>query len=372
MFFAGIYFLIPLKTDLYKMNLERYREILKEVKEFQYFLKKEKNIFSIGGKGHYENPISDILAFFLKPDEEHSFGNLCLTSLLNCIPSSSCFNDINIDLVKSISREHRTNKGNRIDIFIEGENWTLTIENKIRASVKNPLEDYCKFVKEQYPNKKNYFLLLSVNKFQENSGWQNVLYRNLVEKIKLDFGKYYINENIRSNSKWIILLREFLLNLNSEYGDGEVDKKIIEFVDNNFTEINELINHRDNYFSYLTEECSKKIAEQNLGDRVEHVRHIWGNWAIAIRSYVPDRWGKKTNIAFAVCNDKTFKIRVYVYDVEPNGQLVRLKEIFKGYEFWSEANDTIKCFGIETIRSREECFDYFSESVKKLNLFFAR
>ena len=32
---------------------------------------KELTVFSVGGRGYYENPTTDLLAFFLRPDAEH-------------------------------------------------------------------------------------------------------------------------------------------------------------------------------------------------------------------------------------------------------------------------------------------------------------
>ena len=42
----------------------------------------EKTFFSIGGRGYYEDPTSDVLAFYLDPNEEHGLGDLVLQSLV--------------------------------------------------------------------------------------------------------------------------------------------------------------------------------------------------------------------------------------------------------------------------------------------------
>ena len=55
-------------------NLE---SVLNEVKKY-VTPAKEPTLFAVGGRGYYENPASDLLAFFLKPDAEHKLKDLFL------------------------------------------------------------------------------------------------------------------------------------------------------------------------------------------------------------------------------------------------------------------------------------------------------
>jgi hypothetical protein len=48
------------------------------------FAPRERTIFSLGGRGYYENAASDLLAFFMKPDAEHGFGPLFLEAFWDC------------------------------------------------------------------------------------------------------------------------------------------------------------------------------------------------------------------------------------------------------------------------------------------------
>jgi hypothetical protein len=63
---------------------EKFESILNNVQKFKNDIKKEKNLFSLGGRGHYENPITDLLKFFFDPSEEHNFQDLFLSSLFDC------------------------------------------------------------------------------------------------------------------------------------------------------------------------------------------------------------------------------------------------------------------------------------------------
>ncbi len=44
---------------------------------------KSETIFNIAGYPHYENVCSNILAFYLNPNNEHGLGNLLFSSLMN-------------------------------------------------------------------------------------------------------------------------------------------------------------------------------------------------------------------------------------------------------------------------------------------------
>ena len=46
---------------------------------------KETTIFGVGGRGYYENPATDLLKYFLKPDAGHGLGDLFLSTFLECI-----------------------------------------------------------------------------------------------------------------------------------------------------------------------------------------------------------------------------------------------------------------------------------------------
>ena len=345
------------------MDYASYRKILEEVKIFKNLLKSEKNIFSIGTKGHYENPISDILAFFLDPSKEHNLNDLCLLSLLSCMPSSVIAN-FNVSSFVNLSREIRTTQGNRIDIFIEGKDWTITIENKIRALMTNPLTDYYNYIEKEYSSKFNYFIILSTQGFNHSGKWVNVTYKNLIDNIQNNIGKYFLNENIGSNFKWIILLREFLLNITVELGEKSMNKELLDFVENNYSEIIQLLEYKEEYHSYIRDEGDKIIQDVTNVD-INFVEHSTNNWKIAtaIHFYIPSQWGKKTCATIAICNDKSFKIRAYIHNLS-NDQIALAKTIFQSYDQWLEAHNTFTCFGKESIIKKEECFSIFLDTLK--------
>lgn len=70
------------------MDLEQLRALLTKAERF-YQPEREPSIFALGGRGYYENPTTDLLAFFLDPAQVHGLEECFLTALLNCLPNTS-------------------------------------------------------------------------------------------------------------------------------------------------------------------------------------------------------------------------------------------------------------------------------------------
>jgi hypothetical protein len=101
--------------------------------------KREETLLSVMGTGHYENPLSDLLAFFLKPQAELGLGLIFLRSLLSCIDA-----DLQITEAVGISvqREAQTQDAKRPDFILQGSTWLLMIEHKVWSGQNNPFASY--------------------------------------------------------------------------------------------------------------------------------------------------------------------------------------------------------------------------------------
>src|ERR1035441_1950722 len=100
--------------------------------------KRSQTFMDISGYPHYENVCSNILKFYFDPAAEHGLGDLLLTSFLRMagvteLPALSN---------ASVKTRRGTDGGNSIDLVIEGEAFTIGIENKIFHWLANDLEDY--------------------------------------------------------------------------------------------------------------------------------------------------------------------------------------------------------------------------------------
>ena len=169
------------------MDIEELKALLDEMEP--WFLKPvEPNIFSIGGRGHYENPISDILRFFCDGTESHGLDSLVSNALLKAL---------NLDPFEVIAtnREEVTGERKRIDIVLEGHSCVVVIENKIFSGQYNPYGKYKKHIENKYTKnkdgvayKKVYVVLSPTGSVEgeakKDESWQGLSYLALIDSLK--------------------------------------------------------------------------------------------------------------------------------------------------------------------------------------------
>ncbi|SOC41001.1 PDDEXK-like family protein [Ureibacillus acetophenoni] len=350
--------------EVQKTILE-YKDILENMKKFVR-PKREKTVFSIGGRGHYENPISDVLAFFLDPNEEHQFDTLFLSSFIKVVGKE--FESVEASQIEKIEREVVTHSGNRIDLIVESENWVLIIENKIYHSLLNPLEDYEDYIKMKYPHKQPIFALLSINEISNiPPNWTSVLYYDFISEIKKQAGPYMFNGN---SAKWSFFMKDYLLNIEELIGESKVDKELVNFVQQNYNKILELIEVKDHYINSLRKMFSSILSE-TTGNKVEDKVHNWSK-RVAIRFYCPDQWGQQSNLVLVVLPQGDFKVYFYLYGIEEELQEEENKKlIIDGFHHWKENKGTVLCYKSEERFNLDEAKKVFISTAQHLNQYFS-
>ena len=231
-----------------------FAELIKEVTKIE-LPDLEKTIFSIGCRGHYENPTSDILAFYLDPEAEHQLGSLVLDSLFSALIKTlettpegkfdnqptqlSSLKEIiekkSINLALTPSREVSTENIKKIDLLLEGDDWVMVIENKIYAAQNNPFKKYEQFV-ENYKTTKDkiFFVILSPEGNSINKKWIGLSYENFITKIEEKLGSEFI---LKPFNKWTVFLRDFILNLKQHTEREKMQTETLEFIGENIEEV---------------------------------------------------------------------------------------------------------------------------------------
>lgn len=230
------------------MNLIEANSFLDEVKKLHNKIPiKEKTFLEISGYPHYENVISNILAFYLNPEEEHKLNDLLVKVLLKNINNSDNLYTSQFN----VFREYPTLNGNRIDIVMQNESLVIGIENKINSHVYNDLTDYSKTLDTL--NKKSIKILLSLRD-EKNATLQNdfinITYSQFFKLLKLELNDYKYKDN-----KWYVYLMDLINNVEGV----EVEYKME-------TEINDWINtHKEDIkkFKEILE-----IAQNNITQRL--------------------------------------------------------------------------------------------------------
>lgn len=221
-------------------QLEDMQELLRKAKMLPKIIEPEKSIFSIGGRGHWENPTTEILAFFCDSNAVHGLGDLVLKSLMQCLNTK--YHNLDFSLNKTPEREVQTPSGKRIDLLLESERWVIVLENKIFHIQNNPFTEYEEFVtqdKFRFGNDKEaIFIVLSPQGkvTGANEKWNGISYECLIGKIKQHLSDHFINHPL---NKWVILLREFILHLEGLLmsQSNTVENENIEFVLKNIDSI---------------------------------------------------------------------------------------------------------------------------------------
>lgn len=348
------------------IDLKKYEDLLSEAQKLKR-PQVEKNVFSIGGRGHYENPISDILAFFIDPTEEHGFGELILKSLFDAAKEKAPL----LELVEPPGREEYTDSGNRIDIIAVGGDWVLVIENKIRHNPINPFEEYEAYISKNHEKKRQIKVLLSIKDAKPPEGWIGITYKTFIEHIKKNIGSYLITA---SNNKWHVILREFLLNIENESG-GIMSEERVAFVKTNYKNIQDLNDMLNEYIEHVKSEGKNlinnaKAASSNVASEVK--QHNWGKDGVALRLNSKD-WGNNTNITLLLRRDGSFRIQIYIYDVLDN-DVAHFKKYIDQTKYtkdWTESG-TIRCFGFFDKDNSEQqlIYDEVKDLAGRLNKYY--
>lgn len=242
-----------------------YNENLALLMEFESLPKinRSESIFDIAGYPHYENVASNILAFFINPNNEHGLSQLMLSSLLHLAAGDET-EQTNVQ----VSRETYTLGGGRLDILVETDNQLIGIENKIYHHLSNDLEDYGHSLHEWAKGNQLSVvkIILGLKKQHESFGFTSITYSDFFSVVKARLGNYVTT----SSQKWLLYLIDFINTLERLNGDA------MEFADNdkffieNEDRVNSLLGARNKFLSKLNakvRQLSEEIEQPELCDK---------------------------------------------------------------------------------------------------------
>jgi hypothetical protein len=150
-------------TQYFSIAKEKIRLTRKVNELFGKELATNFNSINFWWRNFHENKVSEILAFFLDPKQEHQQGDTFLKLFLNKLDLDFKYNTINEVKVRC---EAQTDSNRRIDILISNSstNQLIGIENKIEENTKdqsNQVIDYLHHLENRSPNKNFILLYLS-------------------------------------------------------------------------------------------------------------------------------------------------------------------------------------------------------------------
>lgn len=287
------------------MDLPALEELLTHLKSLPVAEKSETNIFSVGARGHYENPVSDLLAFFIDPDAPHGLNTLVLGALLECLPAH-----VDASLLSPPAREVMTQKGTRIDLLLESKEWAMVLENKIWHQLNNPFNDYSGYLEQKHPDKKPFLVVLSPEGLAP-AGWTGISYSMFISVLSPGLGMACITSPL---NKWQVLLREFILHLEALMGKNTIAAETETFVLENLRNIQEAVLLKNAVVKSLQEEGLRFLTE-HFSERGYEVTTALNHWEgyPALR-FGLSHWVSGSDVVLFL--DKTpgrqFEVRTYI------------------------------------------------------------
>jgi hypothetical protein len=253
---------------------KRIKLLLEAVKALPSGKVREANLFQIGGKGHFENPTTQLLEFFLDPLREHGFGSKVLDTLLLLADKGPGGWNTGLSILTQrevVIGDHAGKSVGRLDLVLESDEWILVLENKIRHQAINDFDAYAEFAKRS--GKKFLLILLSVRLESPPSGWVAIQWSDLHRAVRLRVG---LDDASHSFSKWHLFLREFLENVEFEAKGGAwMDKERFDFARSH---AGDLLRAQDLFQDFLTEICnqwSNRFAEKCFEVRSAKPERVW-------------------------------------------------------------------------------------------------
>ena len=294
-------------------KIDSYKELINKFKKLDV-ITKELTLFDVGTRGHFENPTTELLSFFLDSKKGHGLGDSFLDGLQEVLTEKEILTDLGC--LQSVETEVATAKGNRIDLVLETDQVVIVFECKIYHEQNNPFDDYSNYGeqrindrrKDSEQEQKLIKLVLCLNGEISNvlkandlepNGWYGLSYQDLAQTIEIRLSKALLENPY---NKWGLFAKEFLLHLKELNKMGSINNSEIEFLTENFKAFTELS-------AYIYEDLMPKIGEKietdlnNSGLADFECKQKSGKW----RSYEPIR--RFSNKRWTTQSDITLRLR---------------------------------------------------------------
>lgn len=308
---------------LLENKLKHFEVLLKSAKKFKQ-QPREKTFFDTAIRNHYENPTTELLEFFLNPQESHELGDVFWKGFTGVVQAELKQDaEVSIGQIERLERECVTHSGNRIDLMLETDTHLLLVEAKIYHHQNNPFDDYVKYAENRAKGKEILGLILSISGKSEAQNWYGISYQQLVNAVRP-----YLAEQMLSHpmNKWNLFAREFLLHLESYYKIQNLDMNRVQFIFDHYQEIQELQKLKTNTIKEVVEKISQQLnlmidnydsynkyeswggirfynrAWSTLTNTTLHIREHKGEIIFGVTTYILNLSEERQEEAFQVLN----------------------------------------------------------------------
>lgn len=233
------------------IRLESFETLLDDFRQLPGRVKRPRTFMEIAGYPHYENACSNVLAFFMDPEESHGLGTLVLDALVSAVGNTDAEG---VGGNVSVEREVVTEAGNRIDILITSDEQAILIENKIYAWADNPFDDYGTYLERRIlDGRVKHKILLTMYPADEGSQWDftNLTYEQFVEQIRSLLGLYAST----ADTRYLTMFLDFLNTLENLRKGSRMDQEFVKLLAERSDDVREFFND----LSSLRDELRDKV-----------------------------------------------------------------------------------------------------------------
>ena len=338
---------VPYDLDRFKALIDKFRAL--------DFTDEELNLFDVGTRGHFENPTTELLSFFLNSANHHGLGNSFFRGLESAIAKKNILS--NLGTFESVETEVSTQNGKRIDLLVETDTSLIIMECKIYHHQNNPFDEYTAFGNERLnkgtqdsASKTLIKLVLCLNgKVSAElaaEGWHGISYNELVQHIEKSLSKTMFDNPY---NKWVLFAREFLLHLKGLNTMTEINKDELSFLTENLNEFAQLSDYiYNNLMPKIGTRISSDLNTSDLQDFECKVKHAKWYYYDPIIRFSNLNWTTGSDIVLwmkASDNDISHKINLHI--AKQSDELVKQFTTLIGdtlleasSEPWYEVNNT--------------------------------
>ncbi|MBA2512592.1 MAG: PD-(D/E)XK nuclease family protein [Rubrobacteraceae bacterium] len=245
-------------------------KLLDDFKKLPGRVERPRTFMEIAGYPHYENVCSNILAFFMDPEESHGLGTLVLDALTSVGNDAEA--DTGIGGSISVEREVGTDRG-RIDILITSDDHAILIENKIHAGVSNPFDDYDAHLDYIAEGREKLKFLLTLYPTDEGSEWdfKNLTHEEFVGQIRSLLGRYVSD----ANTRYLTMFLDFLNTLENLRRETRMNPEFVHFLAERRDDIRRFFDDLKDFRNELRSKVQELESMINVSQHKNVNQNLW-------------------------------------------------------------------------------------------------
>lgn len=332
--------------------IQKYENLLLKAQQYKK-PEREMTIFDTALNNHHENPITELLAFFLNPNEKHQLGDSFYQGFMTALKQYEQYQDFEFGEFKQLSTQQVTDQGKFIDLWVETDNALIIVEVKVYHHQNNPFKEYeawankkIEYQNRQDQEKRLISIVLCPNGKCTIENWLGLSYTQLTTSIRPHVSQYTFNQTL---NKWAVFARDFLLHLDSFNHLLDIDMSRLNFVVDNMYKIQELIDLKQSVFQDIIRHINTEL-QIALGENYqpEAKERTWPNGpAFYFRG---QNWkAASSSILYLRLNNKPMSCSVRMYVHKPTSELrEQIKEFLDDSKYllsgeWNEQNGKWWC-----------------------------